>query len=199
VLASRGMRAVEAAEVLLEAGARLLQFRWKGHFSRTVVAEASTIASWANSAGAHFVMNDRADVAMLVQAGLHVGQDDLPPEHARKLMGNGPLLGFSTHNEEQFLAANAEPIDYIAIGPIFGTTTKANPDPTVGVAELARLRTLTAKPLVAIGGITRQNARDVWRAGADSVAVVADMYPRDCTKASLRACFEEWMRIVPNE
>ncbi|HEV2690782.1 MAG TPA: thiamine phosphate synthase [Bryobacteraceae bacterium] len=180
---------VEAAEAVLEAGARIVQFRHKQFFSREVFEDARRIANLCRSAGALFVVNDRADIAMLLGAGLHLGQDDLPPAEARRLMPAGSIIGFSTHNESQLRAADREPVDYLAIGPIFATGSKQNPDPVVGVEELRRLRALTNKPLIAIGGITRENALAVFEAGADSIAVIGDL------SGEPRARAEEWMTI----
>jgi thiamine-phosphate pyrophosphorylase len=176
MLARHGIEPLAAAEAVLEAGARILQFRHKAFFSRADYLIAQQIAALCHQAGARFVINDRADIAMLLAAGLHLGQDDLPPAAARKL-SESAFLGFSTHNEKQFVEGDKEPVDYLAIGPIFATGSKANPDPVVGIEELRRLRPLTKKPLVAIGGITRANARQVWQAGADSIAVISDLLP----------------------
>lgn len=186
MLARHGLAPVAAAEAALEAGARILQFRHKAFFSRADFSIAQQIAALCRQAGARFVINDRADIAMLLEAGLHLGQEDLPPSAARKLSDKA-FIGFSTHTEQQLIAGNEEPVDYLAIGPIFATGSKANPDPVVGIEELRRLRTLTKKPLVAIGGITRANARQVWKAGADSIAVISDLLPdiRQCTSAWL--------------
>ena len=194
LLASRGLGAVAAAETILEAGARILQYRHKLFFSRDNFEEAFTIAGFCSQAGALFVMNDRADMAMLLSSALHLGQDDLPPSDARRLLP-GAIIGFSTHNERQFLEADREPVDYIAIGPMFPTASKRNPDPVVGVDELKKLRGLTGKPLVAIGGITRANAAAAWTAGADSVAVIADMIPEHCSKECLRQRTTEWLQL----
>jgi len=131
------------------------------------------------------VVNDRADVAKLLNAALHLGQDDLAPANARRILPAPGIIGFSTHNEQQLLAGNLEPVDYLAIGPIFPTRSKLNPDPIVGIDRLRALRKLTPKPLVAIGGITRELAPQVFEAGADSVAVISDLFPRP----------EEWMAI----
>lgn len=186
----------EAAAAMLGAGARLLQFRHKGDFSRAVFEQAEQVAALCRQAGAVFIVDDRADIALLLDAGLHVGQDDLPPADARRLLGRDRILGFSTHNLTQFTAALAEPADYLAFGPVFPTATKDNPDPVVGLEQLRRMRALTDRPLVAIGGITRYNALDVLAAGADSVAVIADLYPAPCTPETLRARMEEWLQLV---
>jgi thiamine-phosphate pyrophosphorylase len=180
---------VPAAEAVLEAGARILQFRHKGFFSRQVFEDASRIAALCKSAGVLFVVNDRADVAMLLNAALHLGQDDLAPSDARRIMPAASIVGFSTHNERQLRLGDAEPVDYLAIGPIFGTASKQNADPVVGLDRLRALRPLTQKPLVAIGGITRELAPKVFEAGADSVAVIGDLMP------DVRARAKEWIAI----
>jgi thiamine-phosphate pyrophosphorylase len=126
--------------------------------------------------GVSFVVNDRADVATLCDAsGVHVGQEDIGVEAARTLVGPEKWVGVSTHNLEQFRAAAATSADYIAVGPVFATSSKANPDPVVGTALVRQVRKLTDKPVVAIGGITLENAGDVVAAGADSVAVISDI------------------------
>ena len=191
----RGIGSIAAAEAILEAGARILQFRHKTFFSRDVFEKAERIAQLCCSAGALFVMNDRADVAALLGAGLHLGQEDLAPRDARKVVPEGAVVGLSTHNEDQLRAGDREPVDYLAIGPIFETASKQNPDPVVGIERLRRLRTVTRKPLVAIGGITRETAWAVLSAGADSVAVIGDLFPDPCTQTSLRLRAEEWIAI----
>ncbi len=195
MLASRGMRASAAAETILEAGARILQFRHKEFFSRAVFEEAERVCALCRAADALFVMNDRADFALLLGAALHLGQEDLDPTDARKILPPPAVVGFSTHNREQLRAAESEPVDYLAIGPLFGTGSKQNPDPVVGVAELRALRAVTKKPLVAIGGITRETARSLLEAGADSLAVIADLYPQPLTKSALNKRTEEWLAI----
>lgn len=189
LLARRGITAIAAAEAVLEAGSRILQFRHKGFFSRAVFEEASRVAELCRAANAVFVMNDLADMAVLLNAALHLGQDDLAPADARRIMPPGSIIGFSTHNEPQLRAGDREPVDYLAIGPIFPTASKENPDPVVGLDSLRALRLLTSKPLVAIGGITRQTAPAVFAAGADSVAVISDLYPdREHTQEWLAIC-----------
>ena len=173
----RGIDPIWMAREIMAAGARILQFRHKGFFSREVYGAMGQIAELCRAEGAQFVINDRADLARLYSAALHLGQDDLPPQAARLVTGEDLEIGFSTHNEPQLRAALSEPVDYVALGPIFGTSHKQNPDPEVGLSELRRLRALTARPLVAIGGITRANARAVLYAGADSVAVIGDLFP----------------------
>ena len=181
-----GIEPVEAARQILRAGARILQFRHKGFLSREAFGWLEQIAELTCKAGVLLVVNDRADLAKLFGAGLHLGQDDLPPSAARSIVGSDAMVGFSTHNEAQLLAAAHEPADYLALGPIFGTATKENPDPVVGLHELRRIRPLTARPLVAIGGINRANARSVLDAGADSIAVIGDLFP------DVAACAREY-------
>jgi len=193
-IASRhGIDAVLAAEQILEGGATILQFRHKGFFSREVFAQLERVAQLCRDAHVLFVVNDRADLAALTGAALHLGQDDLTPAAARKVVGSKTLIGFSTHNEAQLRAAATEPADYLALGPIFGTASKQNPDPIVGIDELRRLRPLTNRPLVAIGGITRANAQSVLTAGADAVAIIGDLFPED---GNLRARTEEWVSLT---
>lgn len=191
--ARRGIDPVAASGQILEAGARVLQFRHKGFFSRDAFEQAREIAALCRGADALFVMNDRADIARLLDAGLHLGQEDLSPTDARRVLGDTAVVGFSTHNESQLRAAAEEPADYLAIGPIFGTSSKLNPDPVVGLDELRRLRRLTDRHLVAIGGIMRANARSVIDAGADSVAVIRDLFPED---GNIRSRVEEWISLV---
>jgi thiamine-phosphate pyrophosphorylase len=181
---------VMAAEALLSSGVRILQFRHKGHYSRAVFAQAEQVAALCRRAGVMFVVNDRADIALLLEAALHVGQDDLPPADARRLIGSEHVLGFSTHSEEQLRTGDGEPVDYLAVGPLFGTTSKERPDPEVGLAALSRMRRITNKPLVAIGGITRATAPAVLAAGADSIAVIGDLLP------DIKERTEEWIRVT---
>lgn len=191
-----GVDPVEAARQILDGGAQILQFRHKQFLSREAFVWLEQIAELTRSRGAILVINDRADLAQLFGAGLHLGQDDLLPSVARRVTGADIMIGFSTHNEAQLRAACAEPADYLALGPIYGTATKENPDPTVGLAELRRLRPLAPCPLVAIGGITRANAAETLAAGADSVAVIGDLFPADI---NVRARVEEWIRITSRE
>jgi thiamine-phosphate pyrophosphorylase len=178
---------------MLESGAAILQIRHKGQWTREVYDQACRIARMCEQARIPLIVNDRADMAMLLGAGLHVGQDDLPPAAARRLIGAAATLGYSTHNAEQLEAAAGEPVSYVAIGPMFSTRSKENPDPVVGVARLSEWRRLTDRPLVAIGGITRANAAAVLEAGADSVAVIGDLIPED---GSIRQRMDEWHRTI---
>lgn len=193
-LARRGFDAPAFVEALLEGGAGLLQYRHKGEFTRAVFGELEAVAQRCAAAGARLVVNDRADLATLVDAGVHLGQQDLTPAQARRIVG-ARLIGYSTHNEAQFTAAETEGADYLAFGPVFPTASKENPDPVVGLEMLARLRPLSEKPLVAIGGISRETAAAVWRAGADSVAVIGDLLPAEWSKQSIRKRIEEWNQL----
>jgi thiamine-phosphate pyrophosphorylase len=170
---SGGRSPLEVAEALLSAGVRLIQLRDKHASSGELYTAARQVSAMVRAAGATFVVNDRADVALAVEAdGVHVGQDDLPVESARALLGSSKLIGYSTHVLEQVRDADRTSADYIAFGPIFPTTSKANPDAVVGLEGLRAARKATPKPLVAIGGITVENARAVFTAGADSIAVI---------------------------
>ncbi|MSV29298.1 MAG: thiamine phosphate synthase [Bryobacterales bacterium] len=198
-LARRSSSLSIAADAFLDAGAGILQIRHKAHWSRDVFAEAELVARLAREAGAILIVNDRADIAMLLDAGLHIGQDDLPPRDARRLIGPDAILGFSTHNAAQLSAAGGAPVSYVAFGPIFPTASKENPDPVTGTAELTRIRALVEQPLVAIGGITLENARDVLAAGADSVAVISALLPVPYTNIGLRKRMEEWLDLMSDE
>jgi thiamine-phosphate pyrophosphorylase len=190
---ARGLDPVQVAREILDGGARILQFRHKEFLSRQAFGWLEQVAELTQSTGATLVVNDRADLAKLFDAVLHVGQDDLPPAAARTIVGPDALIGFSTHNEAQLRATAAEPVDYVALGPLYGTVTKLNPDATVGLDELRRLRPLTDRPLVAIGGITRATALAAREAGGDSLAIVADLFPDD---GNIRRRVEEWVRLL---
>jgi thiamine-phosphate pyrophosphorylase len=166
----------ECAGRLADAGVRLLQYRNKAASSRQLFESASRLSSILLPQDVSFIVNDRADVASLSEAsGVHVGQQDLDVEGARRVIGPHKWVGVSTHNLDKFEHAAATSADYIAVGPVFSTSTKTNPDPVIGVNFIRKVRTLTAKPIVAIGGITLDRATEVIRAGADSVAVISDI------------------------
>jgi len=166
--------AQEIARQLMDAGVRVLQYRAKNVPAQELLETAKQIAELARIEGTSFFVNDRPDLAYLAGAhGVHVGQDDLSVEQARTIVGQDRWVGVSTHNRQQFERAAASSADYVAIGPIFATASKANPDPVVGTALLRELRLLTEKPIVAIGGITLERAAEVIEAGADSVAVIS--------------------------
>jgi thiamine-phosphate pyrophosphorylase len=161
---------------LAAAGVRLLQYRDKAASPRDLLKTCRELVSSLKPYGSSLVVNDRPDIAVLAgAAGVHVGQEDLEPEKARGVVGGDMWIGASTHNLEQFQAAAASSADYIAIGPIFPTTSKVNPDPVVGLELIREARSLTNKPIVAIGGITLERAASVIGAGADSVAVIRDV------------------------
>ena len=192
VLAQAGLTPMAMARALARAQVRLVQFRHKGVYTRDILAQAEEVGDIVRQSGARYIINDRADIALVLGAdGIHVGQDDLPPAKIRQLIGKSMILGFSTHNEQQMRDGDREPVDYLALGPIFGTPSKQNPDPVVGTAELARLRALTIKPLVAIGGITRANAREVLAAGANSLAVISEAVGPD-----LDVRLAEWISLT---
>ncbi|HEX8290896.1 MAG TPA: thiamine phosphate synthase, partial [Pyrinomonadaceae bacterium] len=156
---------------LCEGGARLVQLREKHLSAREFYAEALEALKVAREFGALLIVNDRADVALAAGAGgVHLGQDDMPPGAARALLGGGKVVGFSTHSVEQAADAARLPVDYIAVGPVFDTSSKENPDPVVGLEGVRRARAAVGTlPLVAIGGVTAESAPSVLEAGADSV------------------------------
>jgi thiamine-phosphate pyrophosphorylase len=164
----------DCALSLAEAGVRLFQYRNKSAPARQYLESSRELANMFRPQSLTFLVNDRPDVAFLAGAsGVHLGQDDLDVEQARRVVGSDKLVGVSTHNLEQFKGAAASSADYIAVGPIFDTSSKANPDPVVGLDFLRRVRGLTDKPIVAIGGITLDRAASVIEAGADSIAVIS--------------------------
>jgi thiamine-phosphate pyrophosphorylase len=170
-----GLSHAEQVARLCEGGATLIQLREKRLAPRESYCEAEEALQVARSYGAKIIINDRVDIALALKAdGVHLGQDDLPPEAARRLLGEQAIIGFSTHNMDQACAATNMPIDYLAVGPIFNTATKANPNAVVGLDGLRRVREVTgAIPLIAIGGIGIDNAREVLGAGADGIAVIS--------------------------
>jgi thiamine-phosphate pyrophosphorylase len=164
-----------AAKELVAGGVTLLQYRNKSGNARQTLEDALELKRLIGDR-VRLIMNDRADLCLAAGFdGVHVGQDDLSPESARKIIGPDRLLGISTHNPEQLALADKASADYLAIGPVFATSSKLNPDPVVGLEGVRHARELTGKPMVAIGGITRANARLVIEAGADAVAVISDL------------------------
>ena len=175
------------ASTMLDGGVTLLQLRGKTASDARLAEAAREILAVTRPRGALLVINDRPDVALVVGAdGVHVGQDDLPPRDTRTLVGPRLILGLSTHDLAQVEAAQDEPIDYIAFGPVFVTHTKAQPDPVVGLELLSRARRATRRPLVAIGGISIANARAVVHAGADGLAVVGALLAAPDLREALR-------------
>ena len=186
---------MECARELISGGCTLLQYRNKSGNARVMLEHARELRrlSRAGAPAPHvrLIMNDRADLCLAADFdGVHVGQDDLSPEAVRAIIGPHRWLGVSTHNPEQLRHADLTSADYLAIGPVFATSSKENPDPVVGLEGVRRARELTRKPLVAIGGITRTNAASVLAAGADSVAVISDLL-REPRKSA-----EEFCRIL---
>jgi thiamine-phosphate pyrophosphorylase len=170
---------VELAKGLFQGGVRLLQVRNKKASSRELFSQVTRILSLA-PAEAVVLVNDRVDVALTAgAAGVHLGQRDLPPAEARRVLGPESIIGFSTHNLEQAIEADRLPVDYVAVGPIFPTITKENPDPVVGIENLSTICHSIAKPVVAIGGVRLEHAPAVLKAGAGSIAVARDLlgYP----------------------
>lgn len=170
-----GLSHAEQVRRLCAGGATLVQLREKHLSPREFYREAEEALRVAHSRGARVIINDRVDIALALAAdGVHLGQDDLPPAGARELLGERAIIGYSTHTLEQARAAAHLPVDYLAIGPVFETKSKENPDPVVGLDGLGRVRQEIGEiPLVAIGGIGRENVREVLAAGADSVAVIS--------------------------
>ena len=172
-----GLTHAEQVERLAAGGATLIQLREKRATPREFYEASLAAVKVARALGVRVIINDRVDIAVAVAAdGVHLGQDDLPPDRARRLLGPRALIGFSTHNLKQALEADSTSADYIAFGPLFATSTKENPDPVVGLRSLAEIKSRVSKPLVAIGGITLDRARSVIEAGADSLAVISDLY-----------------------
>ena len=169
-----GLSHAEQVRRLSAGGAKFIQLREKHLAPREFYSEAEEAWRVARSLGVRLIINDRVDIALaLTASGVHLGQDDLPPAAAREVLGDQAIIGFSTHSVEQASVAARLPIDYLAIGPIFPTLSKENPDPVVGLEGLRRVREMTGEiPLVAIGGIRLENIEDVLKAGADSVAVI---------------------------
>ncbi len=195
VLSDREYPVLLAADAVIEAGAKILQYRHKDVWTQGQFDEAKQINAMCNEAGVLFVLNDRADFAKLLNAALHLGQEDLPPVAARKIVGD-EVMGFSTHSRGQLMRADEEPVEYLSLGPIFATTSKQNADPVVGIEGLAKLRPLTKKPLCAIGGITLSNVGDVLKAGADSIAVISSIVPEQFNRNELKRRAEEWIAAL---
>jgi len=195
ILARRGFQPAAFVGALLAGGARLIQFRHKSAYTREAFEQLEEVAALCRLAGARLIVNDRADFAAICDAGLHVGQDDMPPALARRVMGER-MLGLSTHTAAQLRAAAEEPVDYVALGPIFSTDSKRNAEAEVGVQNLKCWRELTPKPLVAIGGITLDNARAVLDAGADCVAVIGGLLPESNESGLVKARMETWIKLV---
>jgi thiamine-phosphate pyrophosphorylase len=186
----RAEEMVAFADGLVAGGCTLLQYRNKSGNARVMLEQARELKRRLDGS-AKLMMNDRADLCLAAEFdGVHVGQEDLSPEAVRRIVGPDRWLGVSTHNPEQLKAADRTSADYLAIGPVFSTSSKEKPDPVVGLDGVRRARSLTGKPLVAIGGITRANAASVIEAGADSVAVISELL-REPRKSA-----EEFFRVL---
>jgi thiamine-phosphate pyrophosphorylase len=183
LLASTYRQPLDVLDAWLSAGMKLVQLRAKSAPDGTFLRCADDVVSRCRGAGALSIVNDRADIARIAGAdGVHLGQDDMPPAAVRQILGSDSVIGLSTHSPEQAAAACAAPIDYLAIGPVFATSSKRSPNPVVGldgVARAAALAHAAALPIVAIGGITLPTASSVIAAGADAVAVISDLVAGD--------------------
>jgi thiamine-phosphate pyrophosphorylase len=174
VLEQRGVALANFAREIRDAGVRLVQYRDKHGAPQTILRNIETIRSVFSGHECLLMMNDRADLAVLAGCdGVHVGQEDLSPDDARRVVGAGRWIGVSSNTDEQMRLADASCADYVAVGPVFATGTKVDAKPVIGLEGVRRARGLTKKPIVAIGGITRGNARSVIDAGANSVAVIS--------------------------
>lgn len=179
LLQARALDLASFTSELRAAGVKLLQYRNKNGSPQTILHDTALLRGIFPAGGdVRLIMNDRADLALLSgYDGVHVGQEDLAPEDARSIVGPDRWVGVSTHSPRQVIEADETSCDYIAYGPIFATASKANPDPTVGLAGLRMARTETKKPLVAIGGITLENLHSVLDAGTDCVAIISGLLP----------------------
>ena len=190
-----GLSHAEQVRLLSAGGASVIQLREKRLPPVDFYEQAKAAMEVAKQRGVQLIVNDRVDVALAIGAhGVHLGQDDMPPEAARRLLGPDAIIGYSTHNLEQALAALKQPIDYIAIGPIFETSTKSDTFPVLGLEGLRAVRAVMRDlPLVAIGGITQANARDVIDAGADSVAVISALL---CDPSDIPAATQKFFWLL---
>jgi len=193
-LNARGMSVGEFAREMAQAGVGILQYRDKLGTPNEVLRAAKEVAAEFAGLDCVLILNDRPDLALLGGWGVHVGHEDLSPGDARKVLGTGQVIGVSTHNETQVMEADTGGADYVAIGPVFATASKADTEPVVGLEGVRRARALTLKPLVAIGGITRDNARRVIDAGADSVAVIGALLATDERPGKIAKDFLEILR-----
>ena len=168
-----GLSHAEQVALFAEGGATLVQLRAKHAPALHVYEQAKAALEVANKRGVQLILNDRVDIALALGTGVHLGQDDLPPEAARRLLGDEAIIGYSTHSLSQIQQAAKLPVDYFAIGPIFPTATKDDPDPVVGLEGVRWARdAIGERPLVGIGGVSQASAREVIEAGADSVALI---------------------------
>jgi thiamine-phosphate pyrophosphorylase len=195
VLAKRGLSLKAVVQALRAANVQMVQLRNKIAGPQRILADAAMLQEVLQGSGCRLIMNDRADLAVLAEwGGVHVGQGDLSPEDARRVVGSERWIGISTHTEEQVYVADASCADYIAVGPVFATGTKLDAEQVIGLDGVRRARLLTKKPIVAIGGITRENARSVIDAGADSVAVISALFAEGETVEKVARDFLEILR-----
>ena len=193
-----GLAHAEQVRQLADAGCRFVQIREKSASSRDFHNSVVESLAIARKFGMKVIVNDRIDVAIAAGAdGVHLGQEDMSPGFARELLGSDAIIGYSTHSVEQAIEALSMPIDYIAVGPVFATSTKQNPDPVIGIDGIAAIRAATGSiNIVAIGGITIDNVAEVIRAGADSAAVISDLYRDPQEIAARYAAIEASASIV---
>ncbi len=180
----------EQVERLIKGGARFIQLREKYASPKKFYDDAKTAIEIARKTSVKIIINDRVDIALALKAdGVHLGQDDLPPAKAREILGEKAIIGFSTHSIEQAIEAVKLPIDYVAIGPVFATTTKENPDDVVGIEGVKRVREAIGNfPLVAIGGISAENVSQILESGADSAAVIKSiLFPPEKIEENFQA------------
>lgn len=196
-LLPRRLTPLDAARAMIDGGARILQFRHKEAFTRAIVDEAHKVCELCEQTGVLFILNDRADLARLWNCGVHVGQDDLTPSDARAVVGDQAVLGFSTHNLKQLREAATEPADYLAIGPVFGTVNKQNPDPMVGLEALRIISQSTTQPLLAIGGLTLENAQRLYDVGIRCAAIIGDLYAFGDTANDIQRRVAQWNNLYP--
>jgi thiamine-phosphate pyrophosphorylase len=185
---------VRIAQALFQGGASVVQVRNKTANSGELLSQVERILGFAPR-DAWVIVNDRVDIARITGAnGVHLGQDDLPPDAARRILGPDAIVGLSTHNTEQVHEAVTLPVNYIAIGPIFRTSTKSDSSPILGIEGLRSLSRMSTIPVVAIGGITRENAPDVFAAGVQSVAVIRDLLDT----SDIAECVRSWIQNQPS-
>ena len=195
LLRLRGVALGRVAEELKAAGMMLVQYRDKEGEPDAILRDASVMWEVFDGSDCRLMMNDHADLVKPAGfGGVHVGQGDLSPEEARRVVGVKRWVGVSTHNDEQVQIANETSADYIAVGPVFATGTKVDAEPVIGLDGVLRARALTKKPIVAIGGITRENARSVIDAGADSLAVISALFVEGETVGKVVGDFLEILR-----
>ena len=197
--AHSGLNHKEQVERLAETGVSILQIREKTLVPREFFEEARTALRVARDAGIKVIINDRVDIAHVLGAdGVHLGQDDLSPSHARRVLGVRAIIGYSTHTVEQAVAATELPIDYIAFGPVFHTSTKQNPDDVTGIVELRKVRSVVGDfPLVAIGGIDAENIELVSESGVDAAAVISVVFTDpDRIGNAVRNLTERWRNKI---